>query len=777
MTKPPVEPAAPREAVWRRILRRSRHIHPSLLAPLAMVVIAVAFNLWYLRGERLVVSYPNDSQTHLMMAQWAEKMLAHGQLPFDHWFAHLSLGSPFFVQYQSASAVFTGALGLVFGTKATFAWTLYLLLALWPICVYVTARLLGWGRWESGISALVAPLLFSVTGRGFEDQAYNWLGSGLWSELWAMWSLPLALGFCWRYVSKRQYLFGAVAITVLTIAFHFLMAYLIAMVLVLLVVLRPSDVLGRLRRGALVGGLALLGSLWVTLPLWSIRKFTAYNEFQRNTWIDDSYGPGKVLKWLFTGQIFDYQRFPIVTLLVGVGFVACVARFRRDERSRVLVVLSLLSLFLFFGRGDPHNALTSRILGLLPGNADLLFQRYLAGVHLAGLLLAGVGVVWLVQLAREHVPLRADAPGLPALDTVGKQLGAAVLGIAVLVAVLTPAWTQVRTYNAYNDAFITKVQQPADATQGAEVSALLALAAQQGGGRVYAGEPSEGGSGGFSRWPGWGHGFTVGQVPVYIYMEDSPVDAVGFTLRGFGTMTGPEAWFGPTDNIPGNYDALGIKYLVLPRGMRPPVPATLDSYDGNFRLYTVDHATGIFQVVNTIWPAIAANKDNLGANTSDFLYSGLTNVALYRPIAYDGAAPPTPTVYGMKVSGPAGRVSHVVDDLYWGRASATVDATRTAVVLLSASYDPGWSVTVDGKPAATEMIAPALVGVKVSPGVHQVAFVYHGYGSYPLLFVIALLTLLGVLMGPWLRRRVGRRLPMLDSARETIANRNRSRRS
>ena len=106
--------------------------------------------------------------------------------------------------------------------------------------MFWTGRLLGWGRWESSIAAVISPLLFSITGRGFEDQAFTWLGSGLWSELWAMWSLPLAIGFSWRFISRRQYLFGAVLFSALTIGFHFLMAYLIALVLFVLVFLAPE---------------------------------------------------------------------------------------------------------------------------------------------------------------------------------------------------------------------------------------------------------------------------------------------------------------------------------------------------------------------------------------------------------------------------------------------------------------------------------------------------------------------------------------------------------
>ena len=122
-----------------------------------------------------------------------------------------------------------------------------------------TGRLLGWGRWESSVAAVISPLLFSITGRGFEDQAFTWLGSGLWSELWAMWTVPLAIGFCWRFISRRQYLFGAVFFSAATIGFHFLMAYLIALVLAVLVLLRPSDLMRRLGRCAIVGGVLAAG--------------------------------------------------------------------------------------------------------------------------------------------------------------------------------------------------------------------------------------------------------------------------------------------------------------------------------------------------------------------------------------------------------------------------------------------------------------------------------------------------------------------------------------
>jgi hypothetical protein len=702
-----------------------------------LVCLAVIFNLWMLRSEILTVAYPNDSQTHLQMVEFARSLLAHGQLPFDHWYSQLSLGSPFLVQYQSASAVLTGTLGLLIGAPQAYSVTLYLLLALWPICVFATGRLLGWGRWESGTAALLSPLLVSITGRGFEHSAFVWLGSGLWSELWAMWTLPLALGFSWRYITQRRGLFGAVFFLAATIACHFLMAYLAALLLAVMVLASFRDARRRLVRAALAGGCALLATLWVTVPLVADAKYSALNEFQVHTWIDDSFGASKILYWLVTGKIYDSGRFPVVTILVALGIIVCARRLRTDERARVLLGLWTLSLLLFFGRPT-----LGVLLDRMPGNRDLLFQRFLAGVHLAGLFLAGIGAVFLCQLVLAGLRrLRVD-PSRSLLRHRWWGAASAALLVALAIAALAPAWSQVQTYNSYNAAWIA-LQRSEDATQGAEVNVLLGLAEARGGGRVYAGMPSN-----------WGYNFKVGGVPVYIYMQNSGVDEVGFTFRGSGLMTNPEAWFDQWN--PGDYSVMGIRYLLLPAGMHPPVRATLLATSGGYVLWTV-RTPGVIQVVDTTG-SIAANASDLGASTKDFLASSMPGRGDFPTIAFNGkpAAPPTLTP-GEHASGPAGSVRSIHDDLKDGRVSAVVFANRTAVVLLKSSFDPGWAVSVDGVRVTPEMVAPSLVGVRVAPGLHHVDFEYHGYGSYPMLFGIALVTLLTVGVAPFIRRRRARR--------------------
>jgi uncharacterized membrane protein YfhO len=109
------------------------------------------------------------------------------------------------------------------------------------------------------------------------------------------------------------------------------------------------------------------------------------------------------------------------------------------------------------------------------------------------------------------------------------------------------------------------------------------------------------------------------------------------------------------------------------------------------------------------------------------------------------------------------RVEH--DDLADGRVQVSVVARRRAAVVLSASFDPGWSALVDGHRARVVMLAPALPAVSVGPGVHTITFSYRGFGLYPALFAVLVVTLVALVwLGPFdgwsrLRRRVDQRVP------------------
>ncbi len=71
-----------------------------------------------------------------------------------------------------------------------------------------------------------------------------------------------------------------------------------------------------------------------------------------------------------------------------------------------------------------------------------------------------------------------------------------------------------------------------------------------------------------------------------------------------------------------------------------------------------------------------------------------------------------------------------------GRAAVQIRMRAPGIAVLSASFDPGWRATVDGKPVPARMVAPALVAADIPAGTHAVTFQYVGYGGYAVLFAL-----------------------------------------
>ena len=316
----------------------------------------------------------------------------------------------------------------------------------------------------------------------------------------------------------------------------------------------------RIRRAAAVGLGALVVGSWVVVPLLVDSAYAAPTRSGTGpTIFYDSYGAPQVLSWLISGRLFDNGRLPIVSVLLGVGLAVCVARFRRDERARAVIGVWVLSLLLFFGRPT-----LGPLLKILPGSDDLPLHRYINGVHLAGILLAGIGAAflgrWLFRLARRYAsPLR------PAMVT--------GLLAALAVAALYPAWNQVSTIDQQDTEWIPE-QVAADTTDGADVGTLIDQIKTMPPGRVYAGSSSN-----------WGRDYKIGFVPMFAELQNFDVDTIGFWLRTESLSTDMEDRF--DENNAAQYDLFNVRYMILPNDREAPVKATYLAAAGRHRLYQV----------------------------------------------------------------------------------------------------------------------------------------------------------------------------------------------
>ncbi len=705
--------------------QRSRREAGAGAWPWAAVAVTVAWSLWELRATVLAVRYRDDSALHEQMVRSATALLRAGHDPLTSWFPYLGLGSPQFLHYQSTPAILTGLAGLAAGPDTTFRWSLYLLWCLWPVAIYASARVFGLGRVAAAGAAVVAPLLHSVPGIGYEQNAYVWAGFGVWTQLWASWALPFAWALSWRAAADRRFIAPAAGLVALTAAFHYETGYLAFGAVVIMPFLVRTGLRARLARAGALLAVSLLASAWVIVPLLEYSRWAAVNQVLAGGPSASGYGARVTLGWLVTGRLLDAGHLPVISLLAAAGLAAAAAGWRRAGPERALLALGCACLLLSFGRTT-----FGSLIAIIPGHGDLFFRRFLMGAQLAAIYLAGLGAA---EAFRRGERLAATCAGyLTSRRLAGLNWAPAAVLTLAAVTWLVPVWRYLDAYDAASAAGIA-AQRAAQSRDAPELTALAAAIRRHGSGRAYAGSPAN-----------WGQDFTVGGVPMYQYLDSLDIDEVGYTLRTASLMSQPEYYFDPAR--PGLSSLFAVRYLIVPATTVAPVVAeppgaVLILADRLFRVYELP-AVSYFRIADTTG-TISASRADIGSQTVPYLQSPLPGQDRYRAVAYAGARAAPPTLpSGTPAPGPPGTVLISRADLADGTASAVVRLRRRAVVVLSASYDPGWTAAIDGHPAATQILSPALTGVVVPPGTHHITFRYTGYSGYPELLTLAALALL-----------------------------------
>jgi hypothetical protein len=206
-------------------------------------------------------------------------------------------------------------------------------------------------------------------------------------------------------------------------------------------------------------------------------------------------------------------------------------------------------------------------------------------------------------------------------------------------------------------------------------------------------------------------------------------------------MLGAEANF--DEDNPADYSLFGIRYLLLPTGMKPPVTAAPLIHNGAYALWQLPGNTYV-EIVQ-VTGRISADRADVGAQSLSLLESLLPGED--SDVQWPGAGPaPEPRARQYSTTAPAtleslGRIASVSPLLGQGELSAEVTMTKAGTLLVAISYDPGWHAWVDGRRAPTEMLAPALVGIPLPAGHYHVVLRYVGFGWYPELWVLGLLAL------------------------------------
>jgi uncharacterized membrane protein len=715
-----------------------------------LVLFAVAFNLYHLYPEIAVeVPFRNDGVLHLLALQQASTALADGRDITDPWVASVAAGYPLLHHYQHLPYVLPALLHLPLRhwieLRDTFDLTRYLLLSLFPLSVYWSVRRFGFSLLAAGFGALIAPLISTDGLYGLGYSSYVWGGYGLYTQLWGVVLLPPALAQAYTALREGKGYFWAVPLLGAALLSHLVVGY-IALVTILLFVFLPvlgkragrldgDDVRRRLKRVSLLLALVALVTAYFLLPFLLDSPY-----LNRSVWEEqgkyDSYGYEWVLDALLRGHLFDFGRFPSLTILAAVGLGVCAWRWR-DERYRVPVALFLLWLLLYFGRTT-----WGALLNLLPLSGELHLHRLILGVHLGGIYLMGLGLAlpWRWALRRNDVPY--------------------LLPVAVLTAaLLCPIYWERGSYLGQNARWMVESETALAAEEG-HISALLQTLQRSPPGRVYAGL---GGN--------WGQDYEVGDVPMYALLNGAGLDTLGYLYHALSLNADVQVLF--DEERAEHYNLFNVRYIVAPAERTfPPFVTPLGEF-GRHRLYEVQ-TTGYFDLVGSD-ASLLGDKGDFYQAAQQWLESDLPSQKQHPAVLFRGVEGYDEQLYSLSeatsaivdVSSPPessrGRViSETVEENTY---SAKVEVERESMLVLKATYHPNWHAYVDGAEADTVMLMPSYVGLKLTPGSHAVRLEYRPRPVRRWLSVVALIALPAMVLAEWRRERLARAIGQLGLER------------
>lgn len=677
--------------------------------------------IWLLPEITVSVASNNDDAFHWAFVQRGIDALQRGENILDFWVPGLGLGFPQFLYYQhlphlSVILLHRALFGAV-DPYLLFNLVRYVLLVAFPLTVWWSLRRMDLPPVAAAVGAAASSLLSSDHLYGFDYDSYVWRGFGMYTQLWAMHLTFIALAGLWGLLQRgRGFLLTAIALAALALS-HILYAYMmvISTAAMALASITRAGVAGRAARLLAAGVVALLISSYMWVPaLGSGQAFVDVSPYLQS-WKYDSFGAPQVLSWLVTGRILDAGRVPVITLLVAIGLADAV--WNRTRQAVFFAVLFVVWLVLFFGRPT-----LGPIADLFPLHEGLYFHRFIGGVHIAAIPLAGIGGAALVRLV-----LRAP---------VRWHLAPAAVAVPLLLA---PAALERAGYYATGADWMR--QTDAAIARDGDAATVLRAAQQRAPARTYAGLRSN-----------WGESLDFG-IPfrsVHLYNV--------LTFDGIPEVAPPYA--GPSLNADliydfddtrlDHYQLFDARYVIAPTGrrmpdfLRPIVPTT------RYTLYEAPTG-GIASYVHVIQRRSARTQPEVfDVNRSWFRFSDTSSGS----IRFDYPAT-TSTSTAVDTPGCA-RGGTSYERIAPARVDLIVECDTAATLQIKVTYHPNWFVTVDDRPTSTFMLSPSVVGLELPAGKHFVTAEYRSSSSKPALLVAGALGLALAIGGElFLRRRTG----------------------
>ncbi len=821
------------------------------LLAIFMLVGTIVFNLWLYRLEPTAKIDPNDNTFQYALVDrtnqiwdFAQQSCASSKfkvqrskldlpvissltnfalctfnfaLLFDHWVPNWAQGYNLPYYYSHLPQIFIVGSYRLFSTLSKLLITsyqlpvtlfqyyhliIYLLLSFFPLSAFWALRVIGLPWLTAGLGALLATQISTDGLYGLDPASFLWRGYGLSSQLFAMFFLPLAIAYSWRWLSVRGGLtfWPAVFFLFATTAGH-LGIGIIAFLSIGILALAPSiysilnqkskDLTLKQFRSDLTKLMILAGVAIFFLSYWIIPIFLNGNYHNISVWDPiwkfDSYGAKDIVNKLFNGDLFDFGRFPVLTILVFLGLFTAAsekifaARFPSSTPEGygelklassgakkfihepaplyfAFVLLFLFWLLLYFGRTT-----WGGLIDFIPGISEFHLSRFIVGIHLAGLFLAPIGVQWLVE-GVVSVFKRFAFPNW----IVG------LLDYLIIGLLLFSVYPQTIRYNQTNEVLIRRANDNYAKVAGDFHDLLVTLRKLEAErpGRILTGR---GGS--------WGKNFRVAETPYYMALSTEGLPVVLWLPETWSPNSDTEQFL--NEGLERDYALYNIRYVVTPARNAshsdaggPPTPPAgglqpfwkLVKATPSWKLYTVN-TPGYFSL-GTRPAIVSVTKENYLNLVhlwvqSDYPQKGFfpqltfaknypkkTGLPNFRLLDEANYLVPDGSVHNLFAEPPIYQLPITnyqlptilsqesdTDMIFKAKVEVPKDCVECLLVLKQ-TYHPNWKATVDGREVKPINVFPFFLAVPLSQaGTHEVIFSYQPSRLKVILLIIELGTL------------------------------------
>lgn len=784
---------------------------------IGMLLFALAYNFWIYKTEPTSKIDPNDNpfqyalvyRTNEMWDFAATECPKNPMLPLcfvgyliDHnvpnWAQGYSL--PYYYSHVPQIAIVASykLLSLIPGFVSLFTyyhWVIYLLLCIFPLSIFLSLRILKFPWYVAGFGALMASQISTDGLYGLDPSSFLWRGYGLSSQLFAMFWMPLAIAYGIRlfhesvsteYWTKRLHwkslltssyaiftsksfllalLFLSLSITGhLGLGFMTIISFGVIAISKLITGFLEKEHTHDLINIAIdqflklilvAGSTILLLSYWI-IPVLINGKYHN-NSFWDPVWKFNSWGWKDVVTQFIDGNLFDFGRFPMLTILVVIGGFAAVyfsttlvnsskkhfamSSEQDEQNSYHLATIGVLFLFwfiLFFGR-----ATLGSIIDILPGMKDFHQSRFIVGVHLMGFFLIPIGFWWLThsiiqllyhskrvihlsqQLITDDDESQSKKPNKTHTIPIHALL-TLIVGVSLTVIIILIVSPQTQRYASHNDFLILRGNENYD-KQHADADSLLNILSTNQPGRVFAGRGSQ-----------WGKELNVAETTYFMHLSTFGIPVILWLPETWSPNSDVEQFF--VEDWPEHYDLLNVRYIVTPKDVEPKEFWTKIAESDTWNLYTAP-TSGYF-TTGSKPSVIYSDRDNYVNLVRLWMQSDYVKKHIFPELTYDHTKIPKSTIPAFSMvdeatyelrdgkqfslfeanpsyEAPPSNVTlgtqHVRSDMVYTTDYKTGNDCEQCLVILKASYHPNWKAFVNGKPTEAVTVFPFYIGVSVPP--------------------------------------------------------------